>query len=155
MFERGSREAGGSHCREGGECESRDGEVGDEEAVVVDLVRRRRRVDFLEPDESAQGGARSGDFRDVTDEVAFAVDVVFEGHGDWGAGAEGGRVGEGTLVDGKAVVVIGLDAVGVGHEGRVDIGAKGTRGLRRVGFWVSAVGVVLQSPIRSSAPRQT
>ena len=84
MFERGSREAGGSHCREGGECESRDGEVGDEEAVVVDLVRRRRRVDFLEPDESAQGGARSGDFRDVTDEVAFAVDVVFEGHGDGG-----------------------------------------------------------------------
>ena len=60
----------------------------------------------------------------MTDEVAFAVDVVFEGHGDWGAGAEGGRVGEGTLVDGKAVVVIGLDAVGVGHEGRVDIGAK-------------------------------
>ena len=74
----------GGHGREGGECESRDGKVGDEEAVVVDLVLRRRRVDFLKPDDSGRGGAGGGDFRDVSDVVAFAVDVVFEGHGDGG-----------------------------------------------------------------------
>ena len=50
---------------------------------------------------------------------------MFEGHGD--GGAEDGRVGERAVVDGEAVIVVGLDAVGVGHVDGVDIGAKGAR----------------------------
>ena len=84
-------------------------EVRDEEAVVVDQVLRGGALDFGEADKGGRGRVRLvGDLDEMPEVEALAVCAVFEGHGDGGAGREGLGVGERAIVDGEAVIVVGL-----------------------------------------------
>ena len=67
------------------------------------------------------------DLADASDVETLTVGAMLEGNGDGGAGAKGGRVGERALVDGKAVVVVGLDAGGFGDVGGSNAGTEGAR----------------------------
>ena len=104
---------GGSRGGKSGACELRLGvtrvEIRDEEAVVVDQVLRGGALDFVEADKrSRRRSRRVGDPHEVSEVESLAVSTVLERHGDGGAGREACGVGERALVDGKAVVVVGL-----------------------------------------------
>ena len=101
-------------------------EVRDEEAVVVDQVLRGGALDFGEADKGGRGRVRLvGDLDEMPEVEALAVCAVFEGHGDGGAGREGLGVGERAIVDGEAVIVVGLGPVGLEHVGSANVSSKG------------------------------
>ena len=105
---------------------SRERKVRDEEAVVVDQVLRGGALDFVEADEcSRRCPRRVGGLHNSSEIEALTVGAVFERHGDRGAGHEGGGIGERALVDGEAVVCIGLEAIGRELVGSVDVGTEG------------------------------
>ena len=91
-------------------------------------------VDFVELDKSGGGVARCLHRHDAANVESLTVSAMFEGHGDGGAGSEGGQVGERALVDGEAVVVVEVDVDGVGHVVGADVGSESeSNGGLRVG----------------------
>jgi hypothetical protein len=124
---------GGSRGGKSGACELRLGvtrvEIRDEEAVVVDQVLRGGALDFVEADKrSRRRSRRVGDPHEVSEVESLAVSTVLERHGDGGAGREACGVGERALVDGKAVVFVGLGTVGREHVGGVNVSTEGAGG---------------------------